>query len=69
MKLLKMSISDVNPSLAEQKVNIKNAFYTAKKGSICGKTHKIWTGTKHFATCKRTRHELLILNHTYIYFF
>ena len=37
MKLLKMSISDENPSLAEQKVNIKNTFDTAKKGSICGK--------------------------------
>ena len=23
-------------------------------------TQKIWTGTKHFGTCKRTRHYLLI---------
>ena len=37
MKLLKMSISDVNASLAEQKVNMKNTFNTAKKGSIYGK--------------------------------
>ena len=30
-------------------------------GTICknifGPTQKIWTGTKHFATCKRTRHK------------
>ena len=37
MKLLRMSISDVNTSLAEQKVDMKNTFDTAKNGSIIGK--------------------------------
>ena len=44
-------------------LNVNHLFVWHKMfvtGTICkyifGPTQKIWTGTKHFATCKRTRH-------------
>ena len=34
----------------------KSFWRGTKSSQIFGLTYKIWTGTKHFATCKRTRH-------------
>jgi uncharacterized protein (DUF608 family) len=33
--------------------------------SIFVLTQKMWTGTKHFGTCKRTRHKITILSVTF----
>ena len=30
-----------------------------EEAQIFGLAQKIWTGTKHFGTCKRTRHKIL----------
>ena len=35
----------------------KSFWRGTKCSQIFGLTQKIWTGTKHFATCKRTRHK------------
>ena len=35
----------------------KSFWIGTKCSQIFGLTQKIWTGTKHFATCKRTRHK------------
>ena len=37
-----------------------------KYSQIFGQTQKIWTGTKHFATCKRTRQYLFDKKFLYI---
>ena len=37
----------------------KSFWRGTKWSQIFGPAQKIWTGTKHFATCKRTRHKIL----------
>jgi hypothetical protein len=41
-------------------LSVKLVFVPAQRGTKCsqifGLAEKIWTGTKHFGTCKRTRH-------------
>ena len=39
-----------------QKPILLNANHFLFWHKIVGTTQKIWTGTKHFGTCKRTRH-------------
>ena len=48
----------------------KSFWRDTKCSQIFGLAQKIWTGTKHFETCKRTRHNwLLIQTRSFILFF